>query len=662
MNLIQGLRLRSKLMAMIILPILGMLYFSQAWVVEQFGRLDDMRKLTEMSTIVSEASSLLYASQAERRATALSMANAGNAGDLDTTRTGTDIAAGNLLSEIKSYTSDSSTDEFSISLNAIRNSLSGLTATRDKAGTGKGVVEVLVFYRDLNSRILELARHLPEGSNDSGASARALSYVTILSMEEQADFESDIIDYVVSGGELSRHMQDKLKECITAQAVYKDLFLSFSTDAQRRAFDSSIKDGWTWEIEAIRDALSAGDANNLPQIDPSKWRSVSSKRAQALKSLRDRGLAAVENHVQRLKDQARNALVIDFSITSIALLAVIIFSVLITKNILGQLGGEPAKIVETSKKIAGGDLSVSLDSIGTEGSLYDEMRKMSGNLSTDIGKILEAAEKLQTCSADIKSSMKNLSEGAMGQLLVAEQVATATDEMSQTVMDIAQNASEIANAAADTMGVANDGADIVRQTIDEVQEISITVTESSELMTSLGERSNQIGEIVGVINEIADQTNLLALNAAIEAARAGEQGRGFAVVADEVRKLAERTSKATGTISEMIGAIQSETARAVASMKESIEKVELGTALSGQAGDGLRKIVEKVKNLQQRVQHIAAATEEMSTTSEMISSDISSIVKTSESTNTGADKTKEESVYLAGLADELREITRHFKL
>jgi methyl-accepting chemotaxis protein len=245
---------------------------------------------------------------------------------------------------------------------------------------------------------------------------------------------------------------------------------------------------------------------------------------------------------------------------------------------------------------------------------------------------------------------------------MAEQAATATTQMSQTVMDVAGNAHGMANSADNALTVARQGAEVVRKTVEEVHLISGAVSESAQFMTSLGGRSRQIGEIVGVINDIADQTNLLALNAAIEAARAGEQGRGFAVVADEVRKLAERTAKATTEIGVMIKAIQEETRKAVSSMNESMERVELGADLSNQAGRALEDIVRSVNELQEMVQHIASATEEMSTTSETISSDIESIASASKQTSRSSNEITEASSLLARLASELTEAAGNFKV
>jgi methyl-accepting chemotaxis protein len=243
----------------------------------------------------------------------------------------------------------------------------------------------------------------------------------------------------------------------------------------------------------------------------------------------------------------------------------------------------------------------------------------------------------------------------------SSQVATAATEMSQTVIDIAKNASNIASSSVDTLKIAQIGEKIVCDTVNEVQVISNTVAESSQLIKTLGERSQQIFEIVDVIKDIADQTNLLALNAAIEAARAGEQGRGFAVVADEVRKLAEKTSKATAEVGEMIGAIQSETGRAVTAMAESQTRVEKGVALSSDAGSALRKILDSVQGLQSMVQHIASATEEMSTVSESISADIEVIASVSKETNTSAIEIETASNNLARLSADLQEVTRKFK-
>ncbi len=174
-------------------------------------------------------------------------------------------------------------------------------------------------------------------------------------------------------------------------------------------------------------------------------------------------------------------------------------------------------------------------------------------------------------------------------------------------------------------------------------------------------RQKNIGEIVSVIKDIADQTNLLALNAAIEAARAGEQGRGFAVVADEVRKLAERTSKATSEIGSMIGAIQDEVQKAVASMNEGTKRVEIGVEYSSNAGEALKNIVRSVDNLQSMVQQIASATEEMSTVSEQISSDIETIANVSKETSAGSEQIAQSSSDLARLASKLSDLVRQFR-
>ena len=205
--------------------------------------------------------------------------------------------------------------------------------------------------------------------------------------------------------------------------------------------------------------------------------------------------------------------------------------------------------------------------------------------------------------------------------------------MSKAVLAIATDTSEIALAAAETLKTAADGHTVVGQTVAEVEAIAKTVANLAALIHSLGERSSQIGHIVEVIKTIAAQTNLLALNAAIEAARAGEQGRGFAVVADEVRALAAKTANSTEQIGAMIGAIQRETAHAVTSMEEGSRKVASGLELAAQAGVALASIHDKVAALQARVQHIAAATEEMSAVSSLISGDMEVIAQTSHETN-----------------------------
>ena len=203
-------------------------------------------------------------------------------------------------------------------------------------------------------------------------------------------------------------------------------------------------------------------------------------------------------------------------------------------------------------------------------------------LQSIMSKIADATTQLASATEELSATSSQITVGTEKQSSQAEQIATSMEEMSATVIDIARNASEAAEAAKGATDKAGKGGEIVKNTVEGMNRIADAVRQSASTIEALRSSSEQIGEIIGVIDEIADQTNLLALNAAIEAARAGEQGRGFAVVADEVRKLAERTTKATREIAEMIKSIQADTGGAVSSMEAGRGGRERGWA--GQSG------------------------------------------------------------------------------
>lgn len=324
-----------------------------------------------------------------------------------------------------------------------------------------------------------------------------------------------------------------------------------------------------------------------------------------------------------------------------------------------------SKVVSQFKDAeAEGDLTVRLDAQHKDeiGDLSRSINQFLEKIQGIVSNVVATTHSVATTSSELSATSAEISQGAEEQSVQSERVATAMGEMSSTVAEVAKNSQAAAEGAKNAQTVAAKGGEIVSNAVIGIEELTALVERTAGEVKQLGENSEQIGEIISVIDDIADQTNLLALNAAIEAARAGEQGRGFAVVADEVRQLAERTTKATSEVRERIGRVQSETAMVVTSMEEGATKSEEGIKLVREAGDALSEIVQSVDSVSGMIQQIATAAEEQSSTTDEISVNIEGMAKITGETT---EKVKTNSAAITGLNttfDELRTLVEVFKV
>jgi methyl-accepting chemotaxis protein len=372
----------------------------------------------------------------------------------------------------------------------------------------------------------------------------------------------------------------------------------------------------------------------------------------------------MEKQMAQVSDEAlgssRNIRFAMAGLSVAAILLALVQAVFIIRSITAPL----RSLVGVANTVAEGDLTTRIEVTSSDetGQLMAAMKTMTENLRSIIGQVAGTSNQVATASSQLHSTAERIATGAEEVAAQASSVATAGEEMSATSGDIAQNCQLAAEGAERASKSAQNGAAVVEGTISVMNQIAEKVHESAKTVESLGARSDQIGAIIGTIEDIADQTNLLALNAAIEAARAGEQGRGFAVVADEVRALAERTTRATREIGEMIKAIQNETRGAVSSMEQGVSQVMNGTTEAARSGEALRDILQQVNDVAMQVHQIATAAEEQTATTGEISNNMLQITTVVQTTAQGAHESATAAAQLSGNAEELQRLVHRFKL
>ncbi|CRM94022.1 hypothetical protein [Pseudomonas sp. 22 E 5] len=401
-------------------------------------------------------------------------------------------------------------------------------------------------------------------------------------------------------------------------------------------------------LQELTRVLNAESAANAEQINVALGKLTDFNNAQ---------LAIIN---QSAADQYSSAFNWVVGLLIIASLLTMLFAWLLTKSITQPI----ALALEAAETIAEGNLTrpIKVDGTDEAGRLLLAMQKMQEKLRDTLMRISGSATQLASAAEELNVVTDESARGLAQQDNEIEQAATAVNEMTSAVEEVARNAVSTSEASKNATASAGDGRDLVHETVNAIERMSGDVQSTADLIGNLAEESRDIGKVLDVIRGLADQTNLLALNAAIEAARAGEAGRGFAVVADEVRALAHRTQQSTSEIERMVGSIQGGTQKAVSSMRNSTDRAESTLSIAKGAGLALETINTAVIEINERNLVIAAAAEEQAAVAREVDRNLVNIRDLSTQSSNGAAQTSAASGELTRLAVDLNSMVSRFRL
>ncbi|CRL97205.1 methyl-accepting chemotaxis protein [Pseudomonas poae] len=445
----------------------------------------------------------------------------------------------------------------------------------------------------------------------------------------------------------------------SAQGVYEKLI---EGQEERAAYDDYVRLlGQYHQIEARMKSLSqANQIDELRVLLNTELLSNSEQVNAVLARLLDLNNKMALATNQEATDQYSSAFNLVVGLLLITTLMTVLFAWLLTRSITAPI----SQALEAAEEIAEGNLTrpIKVDGNDEAGRLLAAMAKMQEKLRDTLQRISGSATQLASAAEELNVVTDESARGLTRQNNEIEQAATAVNEMTSAVEEVARNAVSTSEASRNATTSAGDGRDLVQETVSAIERMSGDVQATATLIGELANESRDIGKVLDVIRGLADQTNLLALNAAIEAARAGEAGRGFAVVADEVRALAHRTQQSTSEIERMIGSIQSGTEHAVDSMRNSTERAESTLSIAKGAGLSLDTINKAIVEINERNLVIASAAEEQAQVAREVDRNLVNIRDLSVQSATGASQTSAASSELSRLAVDLNGMVGRFRL
>ncbi|XXF14022.1 methyl-accepting chemotaxis protein [Pseudomonas sp. D1-36] len=476
---------------------------------------------------------------------------------------------------------------------------------------------------------------------------RVLSYRLLINRE--ADTQQKTLDL----------FEQRNQQVRAAQMSYEKLI---SAPEERSAYEqlTQLLNQYRQLEERMKTLSRNNQLNELQALLNAELTSNSDAINAALARLSDINNQQAEAFNKNAAQQYSTAFIWVVTLLAIATGLTLLFAWLLTNSITKPI----ANALDAAEEIAKGNLTrpITVDGSDEAGRLLRAMSTMQEKLRDTLQRISGSATQLASAAEELNSVTDESARGLTQQNNEIEQAATAVNEMTSAVEEVARNAVSTSEASKHATTSAGDGRDLVQETVGAIERMSADVQSTATLIGNLADESRDIGKVLDVIRGLADQTNLLALNAAIEAARAGEAGRGFAVVADEVRALAHRTQQSTSEIERMIGSIQSGTEQAVDSMRNSTERAESTLNIARGAGMSLDTINTAIVEINERNLVIASAAEEQAQVAREVDRNLVNIRDLSVQTATGANQTSAASAELSRLAVDLNSMVGRFSL
>ena len=651
---------KQKIIVLIILPILGFLWVCVSAIsrdVETTSEMSSLNQLTRLSVVYSE---LVQDLQKERGMTAGFIGSQGTkfGGELRSQRTNVDNR-GNQRNEYW-QTADIRLPQVLRLNNEIRKSLNQLSSIRSRVDSQSILLsEALSYYTKLNAKLLSLTVLITELSSDSTITNETIAYYNFLQGKERAGIELAVLNNTFSKNEFGPGMLVKFISLVTEQNTYFSNFEVLGSSDNVRFFEQQLNDRSITEVEKLRD-LAESKMSGF-DVDPAYWFSQATGRIVQLKKTENQLADSLIALTEKKASEAQSAMV-----TSIVVFVTItLLAALVSFKVISDLANRVKNLTSVLSVVRDhNDLTVRAkyhdnSELGLISSSLNEMlekfSRVIDNLSQSSLTLASAAEETaQTCQYNSSTLVDQQDQIGL--------IATATEELSATVNEVSTKTQQTAGFAKLVDEQSQEGMSTVQDSYHSIEKLAYEINDLAEKITRLHESSNNINSVIDVIKSVAEQTNLLALNAAIEAARAGEQGRGFAVVADEVRVLAQKTTQSTSEIETMISNLQSSSKTASNVIESCMSDMDMSVEQASSANSAMEEIQALILEISHMSTHISQAAAEQSETSGDIARNIEDINHIADASYQAMSSIAEASQNLTVLANQQGDLVHQFKL
>lgn len=648
---IRNLSIGRKLILLLTLPVLLLLWLVSSQLV---NRLQDVKlaqqvgSAIEVSVVMGE---IIGALQAERGASGVVINSQGQrfSDRLLQLRQSSD----QQLTRFQQYRQPEvvALQQRLAELNALRQQIDGFSITANQSAER---------YTSLIRALMNFNQQLEAGLTHLEMVRQLNLLNQFIEMKERAGRERAILGLAFSRNSFTPELLTRFTNNLGAFNAYEENFLKALTTTQLERLRVLQRDPSFAEVNRLQQLAFNVPLGELLGVDDGAWFDLASRRINQLTIYEQELSAEIASQAQALAAEAWRDLISLVLLVLLALTAVVILTILIAGNIRQAV----LEIERVITALAARDLTQRSQYLGQDefGRIASYTNNMADELRAILQEIGSATAQVATAAEESSAVTLQTSKGVQQQQQDTELVATAMHEMSATVRDVAGSTAEAATLSEQVQQNAGSGQQKLQHTIAMIERLAQQVSGTAEIIEQVKHDSNAITSVLDVIRGIAEQTNLLALNAAIEAARAGEQGRGFAVVADEVRTLAQRTAISTGEIQQMIEGLQQGSVKASEAMRLSLQQAEAGTSNVNETGRILSDVLDGISGINDKNIQIASAAEEQTTVADEINQKILRISDVALQTSAGAEQTAVTSRELARLAEQLASLVSRFKL